>query len=142
MKATLFSKLLATVIILSQVQAFAAKTTVSTIKDENVICFNVAKSDALVFKTTAPQKVWKAQQDREGKLKVKNALQLGQTELKQDSKNDLKNFKAEMTEGYQLSGSFDGQVDGDFPLTVTSTYLPEGNKSKVIDHYNCQSVKQ
>lgn len=141
MKATLFSKLLTTVIFLSQVQAFAAKTTVSTIKDEDVICFNVSKPDALVFKTTSPQKVWKAQQDREGKLKIKNALQLGAAELNQDSSNGLKNFKAKMTENYQISGSFDSQVDGDSPLTVTSTYLPEGNKSAVTDHYNCQSVK-
>lgn len=134
--------LVLTILTVTLSQAFAAKTTVSNIKEENVVCFNVSKPDALVFKTTAPVKIWKAGQDKEGKLKVKNALELGESSIGQDADlNRLDGFKAEVTKGYEISGVFDQLSDGDIPLTVTSKYLPDSSKSNVVDHYNCQAVK-
>jgi hypothetical protein len=126
-------------LILIQIKAHAYVATVSNITGENIICFNTAKSDALVFKTSDTQKIWKATHDKEGKLKVKNALQLGKTQLIFSTDgNYLKDFKADLTENYHLSGSFEAETDGDFSLKVTKT---EGDKGESFDYYNCQPVK-
>ena len=122
--------------------ALASSTTVSDIKDANIVCINLAKSEALVFKTTNPQKIWKTAQNREGKIKKNNALQLGQFEIYGNKTNEsLHAFKAKITEGYQLIGTFESQsADGEFSLSVLSTYLPDGNKSNITDYYNCSKT--
>lgn len=121
----------------SLVNAFP--TTVSDIKDANVACVHMAKSEVLMFKVSKPQKVWHTQHDRDGKIKIYKALQLGQAEIfASKGSKGVNSFRANITEGYQLNGFFENQAaDGSFSLSVTSIYLPDGNRSNVIDHYNC-----
>lgn len=140
MKARL-SKSIVALILFSQIHAYAQPTTISDIKDENIICFSISKLDAFAFKTTPPYKIWKAQQDREGKLKVKKAFLLGNSEMSKDSEEGfLKGFNADLTAKHKLAGTFGSQIDGDFLLTVVSTVEDDG-KGSVISRYNCQSVK-
>ena len=118
--------------------AMASSTTVSDIKGADLVCINLTKSEALVFKTSAPQKIWRTIQDREGRVKNFQALQLGQAEIAGNlAARRLDSFKASITEGYQLTGAFDLQSAGEFALSVTSSYLPDGNRGNVTDHYNC-----
>ena len=142
MKSILVFAFSAFTVMFSQNFANAGDTTVSDIKNQNLICFHVSKSEALVFKTTSPQKIWKTLQDREGKIKTYKALQLGLAKIDADA--DLKeynSFKANVTEGYQLSGSFENQTDSEVALTVTSTFLPNSEKSNITDNYNCSRVQ-
>lgn len=142
MKSMLVSAFSAFALLFSQNFANAGDTTVSDIKNPNLICFHVSKSEALVFKTSAPQRVWKTLQDREGKIKTYKALQLGLAKIDVDA--DLKeynSFKANVTEGYQLSGLFENQTDGEVALAVTSTFLPNSEKSNITDNYNCSRAQ-
>ena len=119
--------------------ALAFDTIVSDIKDANVACMHMAKSEVLMFKVSKPQKIWRTQHDRDGKIKNIKALQLGQAEIFASAGSaSMNSFRASITEGYQLNGFFENQAaDGTFSLSVTSSYLPDGNRSNVIDHYNC-----
>ena len=118
--------------------AYAEGTTVSNIKNANIVCFHISKSEALVFKISQPQKIWKTLQDSEGKVKTKNALQLGLSNMNLIS--DSKSIDS-ITEGYRLNGKFESGSDGELALSVTSTYLPDGDKSVATDQYNCSKVK-
>ncbi|MBC7465060.1 MAG: hypothetical protein H7256_03640 [Bdellovibrio sp.] len=148
MKARL-SKSIVVLVLFSKTIAFANPTTISDIKDENIICFNIStlKTDAYAFKTTAPYKVWKAQLDAEGKVKTKKAFLLGNSEMTKDpDENFLKGFSAELTKKQKLAGTFNNnsQMDDDFTLTVVTTHDDDGkeknqeSKGNVVSRYNCQ----
>ena len=142
MKSILVSAFSAFALLFSQNFANAGDTTVSDIKNPNLICFHVSKSEALVFKTTTPQRVWRTLQDREGKIKTYKALQLGLAKIDIDSElKEFNSFKANVTEGYQLTGSFENQTDGEVALSVSSTYLPGSDKSNITDNYNCSRAQ-
>lgn len=143
---TILLTLSAFAMMFTQTIANAKATTVSHIKSPNLVCFHISKPEALVFKTSAPQKIWKTLQDKEGKIKTLNALQLGisKMDVAGDLVGDLaegNSFKAQLLPGYQLSGAFENQTDGEVALSVTSTYLPDGNKSNITDQYNCSRIK-
>lgn len=121
--------------------AMAAPSTVSDIKGADIVCINLTKSEALVFKTSKPQKIWRTSQDREGHVKNSQALQLGLVEIASSVEGKkIAYFRASITEGYQLAGSFDLQTAAEFSLSVTSTYLPDGNRGNVTDYYNCSKT--
>ena len=142
MKYFIFFTFLAVAFFGSLKFAYAKGTFASDIKNANIVCFHISKSEALVFKTSKPQKIWKTLQDSEGKVKTKNALQLGLSNMNliSDSKS-IDSFNAYITEGYRLNGTFESSSDGDLALSVTSTYLPDGDKSVATDQYNCSKVK-
>ncbi len=142
MKYFLFFTFLAVAFFGSLKFAYAEGTTVSDIKKANIVCFHITKSEALVFKTTAPQRIWKTAQDREGKVKVGNALQLGiaKITLAEDDRT-IHSFRAYVTEGYRMNGLFESGADGELALTVKSNYLPDGDRSNVTDQYNCSKIK-
>lgn len=122
--------------------AFAASTTRSNIKDYNYVCMHITKPEALVFKTTSPQKIWKTSINKDGQIKKDKAIQLGQIIINaQNSKNKITTFKADLGVGYQIKGLMENDTDGELPLTVTSSYLPDGNLSSAKDHYNCELQK-
>ena len=142
MKSILLSAFSAIALLVSQNFANATVSTVSDIKNPNFVCFHISKSEALVFKTTNPQRIWKTLQDREGKIKTYKALQLGLSEM--DLTSDFKaidTFKANVTKDYQLLGSFEAQPDGEIALSVTLNYLPDGSRSNITDQYNCSRVR-
>lgn len=142
MKYFLFFTFLAVAFFGSLKFAYAEGTIVTDIKNANIVCFHISKSEALVFKTSQPQKVWKTLQDSEGKVKTKNALQLGLSKMNLLSDlRSIESFNAYITEGYRLNGTFESGSDGELALSVTSTYLPDGDKSNVTDQYNCSKVK-
>ncbi len=142
MKYFLFFTFLAVAFFGSLKFAYAEGTIVTDIKNANIVCFHISKSEALVFKTSQPQKVWKTLQDSEGKVKTKNALQLGLSKMNLLSDlRSIESFNAYITEGYRLNGTFESSSDGELALSVTSTYLPDGDKSNVTDQYNCSRVK-
>lgn len=149
MKARL-SKSVVALVLFSQTLALANPTTISDIKDENIICFNIStlKTDAYAFKTTPPYKIWKAQLDPEGKIKTKKAFLLGNADMSKDpDENYLKGFSAELTKKQKLAGTFNtSSLDEDFTLTVISTHEDDGKENKeskeskgnVVSRYNCQ----
>ncbi len=142
MRYFLFFSFLAIAFLGSIQFAYAEGTTVSDIKKADVVCFHISKSEALVFKTATPQRIWKTAQDREGHVKISNALQLGiaKVNLAEDG-TSIHSFRAYITEGYRLNGTFENGADGEFALSVTSIYLPDGDKSNVTDQYNCSKIK-
>ena len=138
MKIWILSILSTLLITFSVALAYSSPSIVSDIKDAELACVNITKSEALIFKTTEPQKIWRTSQDREGRIRSKKALELGKVEIAGKlSARRLDYFRAHVTEGYQLVGVFDLESVGPFSLTVTSTYLPDGKPSIVTDHYNC-----
>lgn len=122
--------------------SFAASTTRSNIKDYNYVCMHITKPEALVFKTSSPQRIWKTSINKDGQIKKEQAIQLGQIIINaQNSKNKMAAFKADLGIGYQIKGSIETDIDGELPLTVTSSYLPDGAPSSAKDHYNCELQK-
>jgi len=137
MRERAFSFVIA-LILLSQIQAFAKPTTISDIKGESIICFNVSKPEAFAIKTTEPQKIWKAQVDKEGKLKVKKAFELGEEKLNIDKEqNALTGFTANLTDNITYEAKFTTQEDGDILLTLITTTQSEKEKGSEINRFNC-----
>ncbi len=121
--------------------ANAASTSRSDIKDYNYVCMHISKPEALVFKTTSPQKIWKTSIAANGEIKKDLAMQLGKIQISAQNlkdKNNVATFKADMAVGYQIKGLFEKDTDGELPLTVVSNYLPDGITNSVKDHYNCE----
>jgi len=58
---------------LKVIQAHAAKTEAKKIEDPNYICIHTNKPEALVFKTTSPQKIWKTSVLKTGEIKKEKA---------------------------------------------------------------------
>ena len=142
MKYFIFFTFLAVAFFGSLKFAYAKGTFASDIKNANIVCFHISKSEALVFKISKTQKIWKTLQNSDGTAKTINALQLGLSKMNLTS--DLKSidsFNAYLTEGYQLNGTFESSSDGELALSVTSTYQPDGDKSIATDQYNCSKVK-
>ncbi len=121
--------------------ATAASTTRSDIKDYNYVCMHITKPEALVFKTSAPQKIWKTAIAKNGDIKKEKAMQLGQIQINAQNLKDnsqVATFRANVAAGYQIKGLFEKDTDGELPLTVVSSYLPDGISATVKDHYNCE----
>ncbi|MBC7421639.1 MAG: hypothetical protein H7328_13000 [Bdellovibrio sp.] len=121
--------------------ATAASTTRSDIKDFNYVCMHITKPEALVFKTTSPQKIWRTSINANGEIKKDRAMQLGQIQINAQNlkdKSKVATFKADMAVGYQIKGLFEQDTDGELPLTVVSSYLPDGITGSIKDHYNCE----
>ncbi len=138
MKICFLSILSTLIITFSFALAYSQPTQISDIKNAELTCVNLTKPEALVFKTTSPQKIWRTSQDREGRIKIAKALELGKIEIAGKlSARQLDYFKANVTESHQLVGVFDLESVGAFSLSVTSTFLPNGHRSLVTDHYNC-----
>jgi hypothetical protein len=121
--------------------ATASSTTRSYIKDYNYICMHVTKPEALVFKTSVPQKIWKTAIRKTGEIKKEKAIQLGQIQINAQNlkdKSQVATFKADVAAGYQIKGLFEKDTDGELPLTVVSEFLADGINSTIKDHYNCE----
>ena len=114
----------------------------SEIKNYNYVCMHITKPDALVFKTSTPQKIWRTTIDRSGQITKGKAFELSQPLINAEAINrvgELASFKAQLTKNYQIKGFFAKDTDGELPLTVVSTYLPDGNTSQIKDRYNCEA---
>lgn len=139
-----FNLVLSLALSLAAINTFAASTTRSNIKDYNYVCMHITKPEALVFKTSSPQRIWKTSINKDGQIKKDQAVQLGQIIINAqnvNSKNKIATFKADLGVGYQIKGLFESDIDGDLPLTVVSSYLPDGAPSSAKDHYNCELQK-
>lgn len=127
---------------LTQAEA-ATQITFSDIKDYNYVCMNINKPTALVFKTSTPQKIWRTTLTTDGQIKTKNAFELSHINLNSEysslSTEKISSFKAQLEKNYEIKGLFEKDFDGDLPLTVVSTFTPEGKESQIIDHYNCET---
>ncbi len=118
--------------------------TFSDAKDYDYVCYNVTKPEALIFKTSAPQKIWKTSLNKEGQLKLKKAFQLNQIYVNSENINKLgqvASFKASLAKNYEIKGLFEKESHDELPLTVVSSYLPDGTTSQIKDHYNCEAQK-
>lgn len=125
--------------------ASAASTTRSDIKDYNYVCMHISKPEALVFKTTSPQKIWKTAIDSKGDIKIAHAMQLGRIQINAQNlkdKTSVATFKADLAVGYQIKGLFEKDTDGELPLTVVADYTPDGTTSSIKDHYNCELTQK
>lgn len=114
----------------------------SEIKNYNYICMHITKPDALVFKTSAPQKIWRTTIDRSGQITKGKAFELSQALINAEPINragELASFKAQLAKNYQIKGYFAKNTDGELPLIVVSTYLPDGSTSQIKDRYNCEA---
>ncbi len=122
--------------------AFAATQKKSSeIKDYNYVCMHASKPDALIFKTTTPQKIWRTTIDRNGQITKGKAFELSKIDINAESINragELASFKGQLTKNYEIRGFFAKDSDGELPLTVISTYLPDGKSSQIKDNYNCE----
>ena len=119
-----------------------AATAGSEIKDFNYVCMHVTKPEALVFKTSAPQKIWRTTIDRTGQITKGKAFELSQPVINAQAINrtgELASFQAKLAKNYQIKGYFAKDTDGELPLTVVSTYLPDGSTSQLKDRYNCEA---
>ena len=117
-------------------------TSLSEIQNYNYVCIHVSKPEALVFKTTSPQKIWRTTLTRDGEIKKGKAFQLSQIQINGESiekEGELASFRAHLAKDYEIKGFFSKDTDEDLPLTVVSTYIPDGGTSQIKDHYNCES---
>jgi len=117
----------------------------SEIKDYDYVCYHVAKQEALVFKTSAPQKIWRTNLNKEGQIKTSKAFQLNQVSMNSENINkdgQVASFKGSLAKDYEIKGLFEKESDGELPLTVVSSYLPDGTTSQIKDHYNCEAQKE
>lgn len=120
------------------------KSVSSPIQEPNYICTHAQKPEALVFKTTAPQKAWKTQVLKTGEIKKGKAFELQKLQINAPAINiegKIASFKAELTKNYEIKGLFQKQTDEDIRLVVISRYTPDGNLSQRIDSYNCMLEK-
>ncbi len=132
------------IILITALQAFAATAAVSQIKDYNYVCTHITKPEALVFKTSSPQKIWRTTLNEKGQIKTGKAFQLSDIKINAEAINkegQVASFKARLAKNYELKGLFAKDTDGDLPLTVVSSYIPDGKLSQIKDRYNCSIEK-
>lgn len=129
---------------LMSLQSLAAskpdKSVSSLIRDPNYVCTHAQRPEALVFKTTLPQKAWKTQVLKTGEIKKGKAFELQKLQINASAINiegKVASFKAELTKNYEIKGLFQKHADEDIRLVVISKYTPEGNANQRIDSYNC-----
>lgn len=130
--------------ILAAMQVQALKAVNIKIEDPNYICIHTTKPEALVFKTTSPQKIWKTSVLKSGEIKKEKASEFKKVQVNSASINiegKVASFKAELTKNYEIKGLFEKQSDEDIRLTVVSNYIPDKNQSQRKDNYNCQLEK-
>ena len=114
----------------------------SEIRDHNYICMHVTKPEALVFKTSIPQKIWRTTIDRTGQITKGKAFELSHIAINGEAiekVGQLASMKGQLAKNYEIKGYFAKDTDGDLPLTVVSTYLPGGTTSQIKDKYNCEA---
>ena len=131
-------------ILITTFQAISVMAAVSDIKDHNYVCTHIKKEEALVFKTTAPQKIWRTGLNEKGEIKTKNAFELSEIKINSDAINkegQVASFKAKLTKNYEIKGLFAKGTDQDLPLTVITNYTPDGKQSQITDRYNCSLEK-
>lgn len=132
------------------ISAYAAAATPSSasftspIQDPNYVCVHTEKPEALVFKTTSPQKVWRTPITKSGKFKKGKAFEFQKLQINAAAINiegKVASFKAELAKNYEVKGLFEKQTDEDIRLTVVSNYTIDKGASQRKDNYNCQLEK-
>ena len=132
-------------LLLISAQANAAINTKSQIKDYNYVCTHTTKPEALVFKTTTPQKIWRTGLNEKGEIKKNKAFELTKIKINTASlknEGDVASFKANLAKDYELKGVFVKETDGEIPLTTISSYIPDGKQSQIKDKYNCTTEQK
>lgn len=137
-----FLYLILTVATISGFAGDIADAAQSEIKNHNYICIHTKKPEALVFKTSSPQKIWRTTLTSEGKIKTQKAYEFKVTHInseKINKDNEVASFKANIAKDYELKGLFTKKGEGDLPLVVISTYTPDKDQTKRTDNYNCEA---
>ncbi len=132
------------VILIATFNTLIATAAVSDIKDHNYVCTHITKQEALVFKTTTPQKIWRTGLTEKGEIKIKSAFELSEIKINTEAINkegQVASFNALLTKNYEIKGLFAKDTDGDLPLTVITSYKPDGKQSQIRDSYNCSMEK-
>lgn len=114
----------------------------SEIKNYDYVCLHTQKPEALVFKISEPQQIWRTTLNKHGQIKTKNAFYLDNVKINPEPLNttgQVSSFKALLTKNYEIKGLFKKDLENEIPLTVISTYTPESAKNKLIETYNCQT---
>lgn len=130
----------ASFVALSSLQATAS----TQIQDPNYVCVHTQKPEALVFKTSTPQKIWKTSLLKSGEIKRAKAFELKKPQINAASINiegKVSSFKAELTKDYEVKGLFEKQTDEDIRLVVISNYAPQKKATQRKDSYNCHLEK-
>lgn len=119
-----------------------AKATTSEMKDYNYICIHIKKPEALVFKTSFPNKAWRTIVKSDGTIKEGKAFELSNLKLNGAAINidgRVASFKANLAKDYEIKGLFQKQTDQDIKLSVITSFTIENNLKR--DTYNCLQEK-
>lgn len=114
----------------------------SEITDYNYVCTHTHQPDALVFKTSVPQKAWRTILQKNGEIKKGTAFELKKFTVNAAAINiegKAASFKAELAKNYEIKGLFQKQTDNDIHLTVITNYTIDKNQRK--ETYNCLQEK-